>query len=125
MRGSGLVPVIAILIILAFVGLAYYYWHGGGKSERAVTGTVMDKLERPAGTEAGSRPLAQGMRTITGQSFQQEVFYILRVRTGQGQEVDMEVPRSFYMAVEIGDKVRRDSPDSEPYLVGSDSNPFL
>jgi len=124
-RGSGLVPVIAILIILAFVGLAYYYWHGGGQSQRAVTGTVMDKYERNAGTESGGRALQQGMRTITGQTYQQDVFYIIRVRTGQGREVEMEVSRPFFMGIEIGDKVRRDKPDSEPYKVGSDSNVYL
>jgi hypothetical protein len=123
-RGN-LVPVMAILIVLAFVGLAYYYWHGGGQSQRAVTGVVIDKYERPAGTEAGGRTLQQGMRTITGQSFQQETFYFIRVRTGQGKEVEMEVSRPFYMGVEIGHKVRRDKPDSEPHLVGADSNIYL
>ena len=122
---ENLVPVMAILIILAFVGLAYYYWHGGGQSQRAVTGVVVDKYERSAGTEAGGGALQQGMRTITGQSFQREVFYFIRVRTGQGKEVEMEVSKPFYMAVEIGHKVRRDKPDSEPYLVGADSNIYL
>jgi len=124
-RGSSLVPVMAILIIIAFVGLAYYYWHGEGQSQRAVTGTVMDKYERSAGTEAGGRALQQGMRTITGQTYQQDVFYILRVRTAQGKEVEIQAPRSFYMGIEIGDKVRRDKPDSEPYKVGADSNIYL
>jgi hypothetical protein len=124
-RGSSLVPVMAILIILAFVGLAYYYWHGGGQSQRAVTGVVVDKYERAAGTEAGGRALQQGMRTITGQTYQQETFYIIRVRTGQGKEVEMEVSRDFYTGIEIGDKVRRDKPDSEPYKAGSDSNIYL
>lgn len=125
MRGSSLVPVMAVLIILAFVGLAYYYWHGEGQSQRAVTGTVMDKYERSAGTEAGGRALQQGMRTITGQTYQQETFYIIRVRTAQGKEVEMEVSRPFFMGIEIGDKVRRDKPDTEPYKVGSDSNIYL
>ncbi len=122
---ENLVPVMAILVILAFVGLAYYYWHGGGQSQRPVTGIVIDKYERAAGTEAGRSVLQQGMRTITGQSFQQETFYFVRVRTAQGKEVEMEVSRPFYMAVEIGQKVRRDNPDSEPYLVGADSNIYL
>jgi len=121
---ENLVPVMAILIILAFVGLAYYYWHGGGQSQRAVTGVVIDKYERPAGTEAGG-VLQQGMRTITGQSFRQETFYFIRVRTAHGKEVEMEVSRPFYKAVEIGHKVRRDKPDSEPYIIGADSNIYL
>jgi hypothetical protein len=115
----------AILIVLAFVGLGYYYWHGGGQSQRAVTGVVIDKYERAAGTEAGGSTLQQGMRTITGQSLQQETFYFIRVRTGQGKEVEMEVSRPLYMQVEIGHKVRRDKPDSEPYLVEADSDPYL
>lgn len=122
---ENLVPVMAILVILAFVGLAYYYWYGGGQSQRAVTGVVIDKYERGAGAEASGGALQQGMRTITGQSFQRETFYFIRVRTSRGKEVEMEVSRPFYMAVEVGLKVRRDKPDSEPYVVGADSNIYL
>ena len=124
MRGN-VVPIMVVLMVVAFVGAAYYYWYGAGKSQRAVVGMVIDKYERPAGTEAGNRSLAQGMRRITGQSFRQEMFYFVRVRTGHGDEVEMAVPQSLYMRVQLGEKVRRDSPDSEPYMVQLDQNPFL
>jgi len=117
---SNLVPVMMVLIVVAFVGAALYYWFGGGKSAQAVTGVVTDKMARAAGTEAGDKPLAQGLRVLTGQSLQRDVFYFIRVRTDKGDEVDIEVPRSFFQKVEVGDTIRQSSPDSTPTIIKSE-----
>lgn len=114
---SNLVPVMIVLIVVAFCAAAYYYWHGGGKTERVITGLVIGKFERPAGTEAGDKPLVQGMRILTGESLRQDVFYFIRVRTDMGAEVDMEVSPTFHQKVEIGDRVRRESSDSVPNII--------
>jgi hypothetical protein len=106
-----------VLIIIVFAGVAYYYWHGGDTSGRTVTGIVMDKFERAAGTEAGDKPLAQGLRVLTGQSSRHESFYFIRVRTNQGGEVVMEVTKSFYDRVQVGDNVRKTGSDTTPTII--------
>lgn len=114
---SNLVAVIMALIVVAFAGAAYYYWHGGGRSAKPVVGVVVDKSERVAGTEAGGKPLQQGLRVLTGESAEQEVFYVVRVRTEKGEEVEMQVPRDFFTGVQVGDTVSRASPDASPTIV--------
>ncbi len=114
---SNLVPVMMVLIVVAFFAAAYYYWQGGRTSARVITGVVMDKFERAAGTEAGDKPVVQGLRFLTARSLQQDVFYFIRVRTDMGDEVDLEVPAAFFQKVEIGDRVRQTSPDSTPTVV--------
>jgi len=116
MRSNAMGVVLAV-IALALAGAAYYYWTGGGKSEEAVTGFVVDKVAREAGTEAGDRTLDQGLRALTGKSLEKDVFYFIVVETDDGREVEMEVPEDFYKDTQIGDKVRRDAPDAVPVLL--------
>jgi hypothetical protein len=111
---SNLVSVVMVLIVVAFCFAAYHYWQGGGKSDRPIAGLVIDKFERPAGTEAGGKPAVQGMRALTGQSLRQDMFYYIRVRTEVGAEIDIEVPSDFYQRIQIGERVRRASRDSVP-----------
>ena len=114
---SNLVAVMMALIVVAFAGAAYYYWHGGGGSAQLVVGVVVDKSERVAGTEAGDKPLQQGLRVLTGESLAQEVFYVILVRTEADDEVEMQVPRDFFMSVQVGDTVSRASANAAPTLV--------
>ena len=115
---SNIVPVVMALIVIVFAVAAYYYWHGGdSKSEPPIEGVVLDKFQRAAGTEAGDKPLAQGLQVLTGQSLRQDMFYFIRVLTTTGREVDMEVPADLYRKAELGDKITRASRDSIPVIV--------
>lgn len=113
---SNLVPVVVLVIVVILAGAAYYYWHGGGSSGRAIEGVVIDKFEREAGTEAGDKPLEQGLNLLTGRSLQKDVFYFVRVRTEEGEEIDMEVPRDIFLIADPGDSIYRSSPDVAPTL---------
>lgn len=118
---SGLVAVIMVLIAVAFTVAAYYYWHGGSRSGSAIAGVVIDKFQREAGTEAGEKTLEQGLNLLTGKSLTKEVFYFVRVKTEEGEEIDIEVPRDLFLKVRSGDTVRRSSPDADPTIIrGSD-----
>jgi len=111
---SNLVPIVMVLIVVAFCFAAYHYWQGGARSDRPIAGIVIDKFERPAGTEAAGKPAVQGIRALTGQSLRQDMFYYIRVRTEMGADIDMEVPADFYQRIQIGERVRRSSRDSVP-----------
>jgi len=105
---SNLVPIMMVLIAVGFCGAAYYYWHGGGgsKSAQPVSGVVIDKFQRAAGTEAGRNVLRQGVRMLSGQSTKRQVFYFVRVKTSAGDELDVEVSRDSFSSVQTGDTVR-------------------
>ncbi len=108
--------VLLAVIALAFAGAAYYYWTSRG-GEGPVTGVVVDKIQRQAGTESGGRTLDQGLRVLTGESFRQDVYHFLIVRTAENTLVEMSVAQNLYNQVEIGDTVQRTSPDVPPVLV--------
>lgn len=114
---SNVTGVVLAVIALAFAGAAYYYWTGGGKSDAPVTGVVVDKVTRQAGTEAGDDQLAQGMRLLTGESLQKPVFYYVVIETGDGEEIDIEVPPDLFETVQVGDRIRRADPEAVPVLV--------
>jgi hypothetical protein len=109
------VAVLMALIVLIAAGAVVYYWMRG-QEEVPVSGVVVEKFQREAGTEAGDQPIAQGLRVLTGDSTQQEMFYFLRVRTAGGELVEMEVPQGFFMQVKIGDTVQRISAESAPTI---------
>jgi len=114
---SSLVAVVAGVIALAFAGTAAYYWLGGGSSDGPIEGVVIDAIERQAGTESGDNTMAQGLNVLTGKSLQKEVFYFLLVRTEDGDEIEVEVPRQVYLEAEYGDRLRRSAPDATPVLI--------
>lgn len=113
---SSTTGVLLAVIALAFAGAAYYYWFGGGE-DGPVVGVVVDKVQRQAGTESGGRTLDQGLRVLTGESFRQDVYHFLIVRTAENALVEMSVAQDIYNQVEIGDTVQRTSPDAAPTIV--------
>ena len=110
------VAIVMALIVLVAAGAAYYYW-GQSATASPVTGVVLEKVQRDPGTEAGDKPLAQGLRVLSGESMQQEVFYVLRVKTKSGELIEMVVPKEFFAKVQQGDVVQQVSSDAVPSIV--------
>ncbi|HOZ45948.1 MAG TPA: hypothetical protein PLO37_13425 [Candidatus Hydrogenedentes bacterium] len=120
---STMVGTVAALIVLAFAGAAYYYWHGGGESpsDETVTGVVVAKDQRQAGTEAGGKTLEQGMRLLTGESLTKDMFYYVQVKTPEGAVSELEVSRDFYAKVKVGDTIHRARAAADPVITKSDA----
>ena len=110
------VAIMMALIVLVAAGAAYYYWSQNATAS-PVTGVVVEKMQRDPGTEAGDKPLAQGLRVLSGESTQQEMFYVIRVKTKSGELVEMLVPKEFFTKVQKGNSVQQISPDSVPTIV--------
>jgi len=114
---SNMVPIVAAVIAIAFAGAAFYYWQGGGESPGPVTGVIIDMYQRQAGTEAGGKPLSQGLNVLTGRSLEKTMFNFVLVRTNAGEEVEIEVPEDLFATFVVGDTIQQASPDARPALV--------
>ena len=114
----GLVGFIMAAIAIVFVGAAFYYWGGMRKpSSEPVEGVVVDKVARIPGTEAGDKPLGQGLRALSGQSMSVERFFVLMIRTESGDVREMTVSQAFFQQAGIGDTVRQEEPGGPARVV--------
>ncbi len=105
-------------IAIAFAGAAVFYFMGGGEEPgQAVYGVVVDKFQRQAGTEAGDKPLEQGLNVLTRKSFKQESYFFLLVESKGGKETEVVVPKAFYEEVLVGDTIQQATPEDTPIIV--------
>jgi len=84
----------------------------------------VEKVQREPGTESGGRTLDQGLRVLTGDSFQQDMYYFLVVETDSGGTIEMAVPREVFAQVAVGDRVQRSSPNAVPVVIERAPEPW-